>query len=314
MLNSVRETTIEENTHLDLDVIQETLRERIRVAAKAAPRFPDFIEQLSQQHITLICKLTRKGRVSSIHYAFQTESQIKASALGEAFTWTGLQRKLGVEYVQIRDFKLLSSLAQTATPTSAKSKTARSSVHDNELLQRLEQLETLEKQILVKLDNQQAVDLEEMARKIEALSADELQRVDDAIVRLEELANVIHTNEHNEVQGVQADAVPEGADEELRHTLTQIRGLCQRALSDTNKSLHRVELAANKMRQESFWLAFVSALIAAFVAALLTGLWMTQEMEKTMESNRQSMIQELEQKAEDDPFRAYFQKLMDDMP
>lgn len=316
MFNLARETATEENSDLAPHEQQERLQALIRAAAKSAPRFPDFIDQLAKQQVSLVCKLTRKGRVSSIHYVFQSDFEIKASALGDAFTWTGLQRKLGVEYVQIRDFKLLSSLAKSADPASTRSKTT---LNEQALLARFEQLELLEKQILDKLEHLPSIDLNEVTRTIESMSNDELQRVDEAVLRLETVLDSIQVDIDERAgrtpsEDLGQSGISPGLEEELRHSLTQIRSLCQRAFSDTNKSLHRVEYASNKMRQESFWLAFVSALIAAFVSALVTGLWMTQEMEKSIESNRQALVQELEKNAAEDPLRIYFQRLMDNMP
>jgi hypothetical protein len=275
----------------------DKLRDLIRDIAGVYPRFPDFVARLSEQHVELQCNLTRSGRVSSISYVYASNLQYKASALGEEFTWTGLQRKLGIEYVKIRDFQLLTSFAVPAEKNPNKAKMA-AAIDDKALLNRLDQVEALEKQILAQI------------------SHDELQRVDEAVQKLEEIASAFSESApHNDESRAQtASQAPQRLNEELHYSLGQIRGICQRALAESNKSIQRVDMAASKMRQESFWLALVAALIVGLVSSLITGLWVSRETEKRLEANQKALIQQLEKNAENDPLRAYFQKLMDKMP
>ena len=303
----------------------EYLRERIRTAVRNNPRFPDFIAQLKDDDVVFACRLTRKGRVSSISYSYQSDLQIKASALGDEFTWTGLQRKLGMEYVQIRDFELLESLKETP-PSSAKKQASGKATAEYEaaLMTRLERVEALEQQLIERLDDLQeesAVEIDHAPlNHVVQQAKDELQRVDEAVLRLEQLAANLQQYTTDETARSGPGHSPPISDDlvhleqEVRHQLTQIKGISQQAISDSNRAMQRVEFAANKMRQESFWLACVTALIAAFASALLTGLWINQETQKSLENNQQTFFEQLDQRDADDPLRAYFQKIMDNMP
>ena len=303
----------------------EHLRARIRSAARNNPRFPDFIAQLKNDDVVFACRLTRKGRVSSISYSYQSDLQIKASALGDEFTWTGLQRKLGLEYVQIRDFELLESLKEASPPSVKKQTGGKSTVeYEAALVSRLERVEALEQQLLERLESLQdepSIEIDQAPlSEVVQQAKDELQRVDEAVLRLEQLAaNLEQYREDAATRSDPVHSLPASDDlahleQDVRHQLTQIKGISQQAISDSNRAMQRVEFAANKMRQESFWLACVTALIAAFASALLTGLWINQETQKSLENNKQTFFEQLDQRDADDPLRAYFQKIMDNMP
>ena len=284
----------------------EELRNVIRTTAKNFLRFPDFVEQLSEQQVQFACHLTRNGRISSISYIAPSGITVKASSLGDEFTWTGLQRKLGVEYVKIRDFELLASYEQETTSTMAKRALAN---NDTVLLHRIDQLESLEKQILSKLDEQSDKD----AVVLLPDASEDLHRVDEAVNKLEEIASALAESKKVESSRSKV-AEPANLEADIYSHLAQIRAICQRSLVESNKSVQRMEAAATKMRQEAFWLAVVAALIVGLFSSLLTGMWLTQETEKSLEANHQAVIEHLEKREAEDPLRSYFQKLMDEIP
>ncbi len=310
------------------------LRELIRSTAMRHPRFPDFIAKLSEEGVEFVCRLTQTGRISAIGFNTSFAGEIKASVLGREFTWTGLQRKLGIEYIKIRDFHLLSSCARPMVRTNKHKNDRASSANNNELLSALARIESLEERILSLLDEQQHVDLSQMSMCIERLSSqgmtdfqnmvtetrDDLQRVDDAVRRIEAITQRLNKENSAAVKLSQQDTrysdseASEYLNEELCHHLEQIKNVSQHTLVTTNKLLQRAEAAVSKMRQESFWLAFVVALTAGLVSALVTGLWLTQETEKRFQAQQQALVQHIDESAQSDPLRIYFQKLMDSLP
>ena len=262
-----------------IDDFETQLREAIRSTAIDCPRFPDFVNKLAEQKIGFVCHLTKSGRVTGISFDTAYAGVIKASSLGREFTWTGLQRKLGIEYVKIRDFEQLSlcaNLGEKPTKINAKSS---SLAANNDLLSGVARIEALENKILALLDAQQHVDLNKISADIELLTEqtpsnfqhvvtetrDELKRVDEAVKRIETLAVTLnHSEKHSEGESLYKPAEfkpldTSNVDEALARNLSQIKGLCQSALTESNKVVQRAEASVTKIRQESFWLAFVAA-------------------------------------------------------
>ncbi len=320
----------------DRRVIEEHvawLRELIRSTAMTYPCFPEFIAKLSKEGVEFVCRLTQTGRISAIAFETQFAGEIKASILGSEFTWTGLQRKLGIEYVKIRDFHLLASHARSAERAVKHKKSRTGNADNNELLGALARIESLEERILSLLDEQQRLGLNQKSMHSESLPSqgmsnvqdimnetrDDIQRVDNAVRRIEAFAQELSKEGLVSVRASRQhephrSELPEHLREELRFHLEQIKSVSQNTLVTTNKLLQRTEAAVSRMRQESFWLAFVVALTAGLVSALVTGLWVAQETEKRFQAQQQALVQHLDETAQNDPLRIYFQKLMDSLP
>lgn len=82
------------------------LRDIIHDAAADHPQLPVFLERLNSHGAQLLAHMSKSGRVTGVNYVYLGQ-QIKASTLGTEYTWSGLQRKLGVHYIQQRDNPLL---------------------------------------------------------------------------------------------------------------------------------------------------------------------------------------------------------------
>lgn len=88
------------------------LRDIIHAAAADTPQMPVFLERLNSHGAQLLAHMSKSGRVTGVNYVYLGQ-QIKASTLGTEYTWSGLQRKLGVQYIQQRDNPLLAVEAMT---------------------------------------------------------------------------------------------------------------------------------------------------------------------------------------------------------
>lgn len=78
------------------------LQALIRDAAAGGPSVTEFCERLLAQGARLIAQTSRSGRVSGVSYDYEGHL-VKGSVLGPAYTWSGVQKKLGVTYVRQRD-------------------------------------------------------------------------------------------------------------------------------------------------------------------------------------------------------------------
>lgn len=78
------------------------LQALIRESAAGAPSATEFAERMRVQGARLIAQTSRSGRVSGVSYEYEGHV-VKGSVLGPAYTWSGLQKKLGVTYVRQRD-------------------------------------------------------------------------------------------------------------------------------------------------------------------------------------------------------------------
>lgn len=74
----------------------------IHDAAVGGPTATEFVERLLSHGVRLIAQTSRSGRVSGVSYEYE-EHVVKGSGLGPAYTWSGVQKRLGVTYVRQRD-------------------------------------------------------------------------------------------------------------------------------------------------------------------------------------------------------------------
>lgn len=78
------------------------LQKLIHDAAAGGPTATEFVERLLVHAVRLVAQTSRSGRVSGVSYDYEGHV-VKGSALGPAYTWSGLQKRLGVTYVRQRD-------------------------------------------------------------------------------------------------------------------------------------------------------------------------------------------------------------------
>jgi len=91
----------EEGTHL-------RLRDSIRTAAAGSPTMADFVDRLALVGVDVCIKTDRKGRVRGLNYVIGSEG-FRGTELGREFSFTGLQKYLGVTYASDRsaDFDII---------------------------------------------------------------------------------------------------------------------------------------------------------------------------------------------------------------
>jgi len=92
---------------------KEQIKYVIRQAAQGRPTMTEFLGRIREQGLSARPNIARNGRVSGISYRLD-QVAVKGSQLGRSFTWTGLQRSLGVRYDRQRDAAAL-EVARRAT-------------------------------------------------------------------------------------------------------------------------------------------------------------------------------------------------------
>lgn len=91
--------------------IKMRLQDAIAKAAQDKPEMGRFIERLRERGVEVIPNLQSTGRVSGLSYELEGKT-MKGSDLGKAYTWTGVQEKLGVSYEHSRDHEAVRSAAE----------------------------------------------------------------------------------------------------------------------------------------------------------------------------------------------------------
>jgi hypothetical protein len=92
---------------------KEQIKYVIRQATQGRPTMTEFLRRIHEQGLSARPNIARNGRVSGISYRLD-QVAVKGSQLGRSFTWTGLQRSLGVRYDRQRDAAALET-ARRAT-------------------------------------------------------------------------------------------------------------------------------------------------------------------------------------------------------
>jgi hypothetical protein len=91
--------------------VKTRLQEHLAIAARDQPTMGEFAERLAAQGVALRVQVASTGRVSGISFQLD-EVAFKGSDLGRAYSWKGLQEKLGVSYEASRDLSTLQELSQ----------------------------------------------------------------------------------------------------------------------------------------------------------------------------------------------------------
>lgn len=97
------------------------LQTLIREATVGGPTATEFAERILMHGARLIAQTSRSGRVSGVSYEYEGHV-VKGSVLGPAYTWSGLQKKLGVTYVRQRDQAAMEGLLELPAPAPAGSR------------------------------------------------------------------------------------------------------------------------------------------------------------------------------------------------
>ena len=110
--DSSANTKMEKNSGWNLSVTESTsplqlhLQALINNAAEGGPSVSDFLLRLDASGVNISVNIAKTRRISGISYAFGG-TLVRGNDLGKAYSWTGIQKHLGVSYDDARDFAVL---------------------------------------------------------------------------------------------------------------------------------------------------------------------------------------------------------------
>jgi hypothetical protein len=99
------------------------LQDLVDRAASGRPPMSAFIARLEAAGVEVVPRVAQSGHVSGVTYRLEGTS-FRGSALGRAYSWRGLQERLGVEYRPERDLAAVRAAAERAAtrgPSEGKS-------------------------------------------------------------------------------------------------------------------------------------------------------------------------------------------------
>lgn len=317
---------------LDPALLADTER-CVRQAAENGPPMPEFFDRLNDCGVNAVIRFGRNGRVRQFVY-LNGGTQIAPSKLGDEFTWSGLQKKLGVQFDRrIHQQSLeMRSVEPQAHPTGSET------MADEKLVERisakLDDLKDLENrmcEVFDRMREQQTRDAQaDLARlrdsSVRDLSAefaklrdDELAALSAAISPLGESLAQLRSDVQTVLTQVEGErAALQKSVRDAGEVSRQLVGAAEKmsqttaaAVSESTRSVRNVDGAVTRFRQESLWLALSAALIAALLASLITGLWVSQGVEQEVARASGEIIQHLDKQAAEDPLRNYFNRLME---
>jgi hypothetical protein len=292
------------------------LEDHVRAAAVDAPSMTQFVERLMAYGIVLQVQMARSGRVSGVSYGWEDRS-VKASVLGPAFTWSGLQKKLGVTYVRQRDQLALETAGQrvaetlAAAPDETRYDEAPTS-QEIESISSAGSVETID--AFGRVAQASSVDdpgafptgSEPAAQNKEATPTGPPEEWARVATALEGLREEVRQATETARESLQSSAAANVLAQSLEDVVVSV----QSALVEAQRASRQAADAATRAKQESLWLALSSAALAALVAALLVGLWMTQTVQMDAEAAEQRIIDHLDKQAAEDPLRQYFERIL----
>ncbi len=317
--------------------VLDDLRFFIKQAASDAPELTVFISRLADNHIEFKANVTKTGRVGAISYHVGRHSA-KGSELGPEFTWTGIQKKLGVRYTRDKDFKLLAAEYELPQQKASKIAEPTSEQRDDELRnsvqQQLQKVEELEQRLVgafSRLHEEEVCQLQleferlrreatdGLASEFRKLKDDELQSLTATIAPLGYTVDAVQKDTREILKNIEEERrlMTDGKVEEGKVVVEQILDVTdklsastQQALTESQKSIENIDAATRRLRQDSLWLALTSAFIAGLISALVTGLWVSQDIKGQITEVKQEIIEHMDKHVADDPLRAYFDRLM----
>lgn len=319
------------------------LRELIHEAATDQPQLPVFLERLNSHGVQVLAQMTRGGRVTGVNYAYMSY-QIKASTLGTEYTWSGLQRKLGVHYVMQRDNPLLTAEALTSDGMPGLSLNGGVSAQGMLPLDD-DRLPTSPKMPMPDFEPIPSVvparDLNEQP-ELSAISTDAALAGPESEETMsastpDDGVTTIDWQDEDLYEEPGATTEPEAAYEFAPTTMAETRSdidltdalhqaidvLEDSAQREQNRydmltqTLEQFSLTAAeaqqgvaRSRQELWRVALSSAAVAGLSAALVVGVWMSQRTERAIAQAVAGVVEHMDQQATQDPVRNYFERLV----
>lgn len=318
----------------------------IREAASGAPEVAVFVDRLAGHGVRLVPHMARNGRVTGVSYDY-LGVVAKAAALGTEFTWSGLQKKLGIQYVMPRDNAVLEQCekegwiprglssadypAQSSLPLDITVEPAASEILALDQETADERAPTAEDAIQVSTANlsndAESVDISHVRR-----FAAEMNAASDESFALPETSALEVGDAHaaessavdaSEVARLRSELIALRNDFEEYATELPMRAGANRAVVATadltalqaavvelrERILDQAD-SVDRMRGEYWRVAITSACIAALVAALGVGLWASQKAESASRQAAQSVVDQINKQAADDPLRKYFDRIV----
>ncbi|MBD2295062.1 relaxase/mobilization nuclease domain-containing protein [Anabaena sphaerica FACHB-251] len=111
---------------------EESVRVKLQYSLDKAthdhPTMPELIERAQQQGINVCVGYTRTGKVKGISYQFDGVA-FSGTHLGKAYTFPGLQKHRGVNYVSKRDDQLIQKLIERNVKNATSSHAERNAQH-----------------------------------------------------------------------------------------------------------------------------------------------------------------------------------------
>lgn len=317
----------------------------IRTAAQSNPAMPEFFRRLNDCGVAAVVHFGRNGRVRDFFYLHQGVA-ITPSKLGGEFTWSGLQKKLGVKFDRRLHQNALENGPDaagaedmSASPNAAQHLPVDSDVMKDELiveklsekLNDLKGLETRMLEIFERMRDQQTRDIQSDLERLRTASvrglADEFAKLRDeelaalsaAVAPLGESLDRLRADMQSILDRVQSErgALQESVvdaskvSRELVSAAQKMGESTAGARGEPSRSAQSVDTAVRRLGQESLWLALSAALISGLLAALLTGLWVARDVEDQVTQARTQIIEHLDKQAAEDPLRNYFNRLME---
>ena len=336
---SVSEITESENVVATPDDLARTA-ECIRSAAQHQPQMPDFFNRLKHCGVRAEVRFSRTGRVRQFFYR-NGRCEIVPSKLGSEFTWSGLQKKLGVQFDRRDHQVVLEHMAATvdafvrpsvtSTPSESVIVNSESSEPNATALTELKTLEDRMCKMIERMREQQALGIrndlaqlhgvfvKDIAEEFAKLRDQELLAVRDAVAPLGDAVNKVRSDVQAVMTHIEQDhnapsptlSEPNDIARQLALSIDTMDLTTAKAVRDSHRAVKNADLAITKMRKESLWLALSAALVSALLASLVTGLWVSQSVESQVEQARVQIIEHMDKQAADDPLRNYFNRLME---
>ena len=91
--------------------VKGRLLEHLKIAARDRPTMGEFAERLEAQGVAVRVHVASTGRVSGISFELDGVA-VKGSDVGRAYSWQGLQQRLGLSYEEGRDLPVLQALSR----------------------------------------------------------------------------------------------------------------------------------------------------------------------------------------------------------
>lgn len=321
----------------------------IREAASSSPEVAVFVDRLAGHGVRLVPHMARNGRVTGVSYDY-LGVVVKAAALGTEFTWSGLQKKLGIQYVMPRDNAVLEQCekegwvpqglgsveypAQSSLPLDMNVDAGAPQVlalDEDTAVERAsiaeDRIEAIQANTANLSNDAESVDISHvhrLAAEMSAASDESFALPETSAVEVED-AHAAESSavDASEVARLRSELIALRNDFEEYAKELPTRAATNRALVETSDltalQAAIVELRErvldqadiiDRMRGEYWRVAITSACVAALVAALGVGLWTSQKADSASRQAAQLVIEQMNKQTADDPLRKYFDRIV----